>query len=95
MKELRGLDIDDLLLLCYMYDGMTVTQTGKALNVTQPAISQRIKKMEDMLGFRVLRPNGKSKTLTLEASALAYAAKVALETICRSLPTKKETSLAV
>lgn len=95
MKELRGLDLDDLLLLCYMQDGMTVTQTGKALNVTQPAISQRIKKMEDMLGFKILRSNGKSKTLTLEASAMAYACKSALESICRALPIKKETPLSI
>lgn len=95
VKQLRGLDVDDLLLLCHMFDGLTVTETGKALNVTQPAISQRLKKMEDLLGFKMLRSNGKSKTLTLDATALAHASKLALESICRSLPTKKETPLSL
>ena len=88
MKQLRGLDVDDMLLLCCLQDGLTVTQTGKALNVTQPAISQRIRKMECLLGFEILQRNGRSKALTLEALGVAYACKQALESILRALPSK-------
>jgi phosphoribosyl-ATP pyrophosphohydrolase len=53
MDQLRFLSVDDLLILVYLAkDHLSVTDVATKLKLTQPAVTQRIRKME----ARVLRP---------------------------------------
>jgi DNA-binding transcriptional LysR family regulator len=46
MMELRRLDFDDLQLLHLLLEGQTLAASAKQLNVSQSAVSQRLRKLE-------------------------------------------------
>jgi DNA-binding transcriptional LysR family regulator len=83
---LRGLDIDDLLILTLLIDGFSVTEVGNKINLTQPAITQRLGKMRRLLGFAITIRVGQSVKLTSHGLPVAMAAREALIIILRSLP---------
>ena len=72
-KRLRGLDIDDLIMLDLLESGFNVSDTARLLNVTQPAVSQRLSKIKDILGIKIYY-----KGITPEARQLCLAAREAL-----------------
>lgn len=82
---LRVLDFDDMIILALLYDNHTGTQCGKILNISQPAVSQRTRKISSALPFRLLRPEGRDITLTPEGRVLASACKVAIKIITESI----------
>ena len=81
---LRLFDLDDLLILRCFAIGHNVSATGKVLGLTQPAISQRVRRMEETfevelfqrLGQRIeFTPEGKEfsqSAVTLVAAILQY-----------------------
>lgn len=83
---LRGLDIDDLIILALLIDEFQVTEIGHKLNLTQPAITQRLSKMRRLLGFAVTIRIGRSVKLTSHGLPVAMAAREALIFLLRSLP---------
>jgi DNA-binding transcriptional LysR family regulator len=83
---LRGLDIDDLLILSLLIDEISVTEIGDKLNLTQPAITQRLGKMRRLLGFAITIRIGRSVRLTSHGLPVAMAAREALIILLRSLP---------
>jgi DNA-binding transcriptional LysR family regulator len=83
---LRGLDIDDLLILTLLIDGISVTGIGEKINLTQPAITQRLGKMRRLLGFAITIRVGQSVKLTNHGLPVAMAAREALIILLRSLP---------
>jgi DNA-binding transcriptional LysR family regulator len=83
---LRGLDIDDLLILTLLIDGISVTGIGEKINLTQPAITQRLGKMRRLLGFAITIRVGQSVKLTSHGLPVAMAAREALIILLRSLP---------
>jgi DNA-binding transcriptional LysR family regulator len=83
---LRGLDIDDLLILTMLIDGISVTGIGEKINLTQPAITQRLGKMRRLLGFAITIRVGQSVKLTNHGLPVAMAAREALIILLRSLP---------
>lgn len=83
---LRGLDIDDIIILALMGNGVSVTQCGKLLNLTQPAISQRISKIKDTVNVLFYVRHGNNLMLTKEGKELAFAAKSALSLLLGSIP---------
>jgi len=84
--KLRGLDIDDLIILVMMADGISVTDIGKRMHLTQPAISQRLSKIRNLTGVCVAYRAKKYMAMTANGLVLAVGAKEALLTLLRSLP---------
>lgn len=84
--KLRGLDIDDLIILVMMADEISVTDIGKRLHLTQPAISQRLSKIRNLTGVCVAYRGKKKMVMTANGLVLACGAKEALLTLLRSLP---------
>src|SRR5690606_17953602 len=63
-SRLRLLDFDDLFLLGHLLDGETVAATARHLGLTQPAITQRIRKIERVFGQPILQKAGRHVKLT-------------------------------
>lgn len=62
--RLRHLDVDDLYLLSYLGDGKRLADAARSLSLSQPAITQRIHKIEQALGFDVLERASRITRLT-------------------------------
>lgn len=84
--RLRGLDIDDLFILGIMAEGLTMTGAAKFLNLSQAAVSQRMKKMTILLDCEIVAKDGVQRTLTAQGLEIAKAAREALITLDRALP---------
>lgn len=84
--KLRGLDIDDFIVLVMMADGISVTDIAKRLYLTQPAVSQRLAKIRNMTGVCIAYRSGRTMKMTSNGLVLAVGAKEALLTLLRSLP---------
>ncbi|MBI3894205.1 MAG: LysR family transcriptional regulator [Candidatus Wallbacteria bacterium] len=78
MKQLRLLNLDDLFLLRLLLEGGTITATAQKLGLTQPAITQRIRKIERVFERRVLQKSGRGVRLTTEGLAICNAASAAI-----------------
>lgn len=64
MNKLRLLDFDDLLILRDLLRGETLSSAAKSLGLTQPAVTQRIRKIESLLNFQLLEKHGRQARLT-------------------------------
>lgn len=63
--------------LIQLYKTKSFTQTSKDLNITQPAVSQHIRHIEDYYGVKVIRKRGKRIEFTREGELLVeYAGKI-------------------
>lgn len=78
MSRLRLLDFDDLFLLRHLLDGNTIAATAKQLGLTQPAITQRVRKIERVFGEAILQKAGRHVRLTKEGRAVCVKAADAL-----------------
>jgi len=85
-KKLRGMDVDDFLILDYIESGISVTETAKLLNVTQPAVSQRLAKIKDIVGFPIIFHIKRGIKLTEKGRRLSLAARQSLELIVSAFP---------
>lgn len=63
--------MDTFLTVCRC---MNFTRAAKELNITQPAVSQHIRYLEDAYGVRLFHYQGKKLSLTAEGEALQNAA---------------------
>jgi hypothetical protein len=73
--NLRYLDFDDLILLTILYDGGTYKDCCAALQLTPPAISHRLRKIEGAIpGFSTKVTKGK-RNFSNEAIDFAMKAK--------------------
>lgn len=84
--SLRKLDIDDFLIMSLLAKRHSVTKTAKLLHLTQPAISQRIKKIEEVFETKLLDKRHKIAVLTAEAENIAYSLLCGLELISATMP---------
>lgn len=84
--KLRGLDIDDLFVLVMLGDDISVTEIGKRLNITQPAVSQRITKIKNITEINPVMRFSRHLKMTSAGKKLAQAALQALDALLRSLP---------
>jgi len=82
-SRLRLLGYDDLLILMALGDGLTVTEAAKMIGVTQPAVTQRIRKISFVFGEEnILEYRGRNASLTdagRKASEKALKAIAALD----------------
>lgn len=83
VDQLRFLSVDDLLILMHLsQSGLSVTEVAAKLKLTQPAVTQRIRKMEDAFGHKLIERKGRGVQLThfgLEQAERATAALSALQ----------------
>lgn len=84
--KLRGLDIDDLLILIMLGDGLPVKDIAAKLNITQPAVSQRLVKIRTFTFVCPAIRCGRTIKITQAGEVLARGAKEALIILLRSLP---------
>lgn len=70
MNKLRFLNFDDLFLLQLLLEGATVTATAQRLGLTQPAVTQRLRKIEGIFGHKLMQRAGRRVRLTDEGRAL-------------------------
>ena len=78
LNRFRSLDFDDLLLLKHLLEGESLTSIARNLCVTQPAISQRMRKLEWIYGIEILERFGRSVRLTGTGRAICTRAAAAL-----------------
>jgi DNA-binding transcriptional LysR family regulator len=78
ISRLRLLDFDDLFLLSHLLEGSTIAATAKQLGLTQPAITQRVRKIERVFGEPILQKAGRHVRLTKEGRAICVKAADAL-----------------
>ncbi len=92
MKDLRRLDFDDLWLLSLLLEGRTLVSIAALMKVSQPAISQRLRKVEQVFLNTVCIQKGRRLILTDEGVALAERAKAALK-LLQDSPSSKRPGL--
>lgn len=77
-QSLRLLSLDDLFLLRFLSEGFTITDSAKKLGLTQPAASQRLRKMEQAFQMSIVKKVGRQISLTKEGVDLCNKAISAL-----------------
>jgi DNA-binding transcriptional LysR family regulator len=82
MDRIRSLDIDDLRILRFLLQGLTVTEIARRNFVTQPAISQRLRKMEWVFGSeKLVFKSGRSALLGIKGKEIAQRADWCLKVL--------------
>lgn len=77
-NRLRLLDFDDLYLLRHLLEGKTIAATAQQLGLTQPAVTQRMRKIERVFAEPLLAKAGRHVKLTKEGVAVCTKAADAL-----------------
>jgi DNA-binding transcriptional LysR family regulator len=79
-NQIRYLSFDDLLILSYLGSGVTsVTEVAKSLCLTQPAITRRIRKMEQVLQGKIVQRVNRGVKMTDLGHTTAIRAQKAIE----------------
>jgi DNA-binding transcriptional LysR family regulator len=87
IDQLRLLSIDDLVILKYLSETqLGVTAIAGKMQLSQPAITQRIRKMEDIYHDKILSRKGRGVELTPFGMVLATRASAALVVLDPSVP---------
>jgi DNA-binding transcriptional LysR family regulator len=73
--KLRGLDIEDLMLLSMFVDGKNMIDAAKVLDLKQSTISVRVKKISKILGIKLMEKKGVNRIIKKEAMKFALTAK--------------------
>lgn len=82
--KLLDFNIADLYMLTLLRDGLTVTQCAKAMHLTQPAVSQRMKKFT-LLAICLHERDGRSVKLNEAGLKLAEASAEALAILAKAI----------
>ena len=77
-NKLRLLGFDDLYLLRFLLNGYTLTAAARELNLTQPAVTQRLRKIESVFEVAMFSKSGRNLVLTREGQAICTKAVDAL-----------------
>jgi len=79
--KLRLLDIDDLTILEMFDAGMTRSEMAQDLMITEPAITQRVNKIEFVFGVKIARRHGRMKVITHDGIRIAKRCRLALRAL--------------
>lgn len=74
-----ALDLDDMRLLVVLADELHFGRAAVRLNLSQPGLSYRVKRMEDSLGYDLLLRTKRSVELTAAGAVVLQGAKRVLE----------------
>lgn len=78
MNKLRLLNFDDLFLLRLLLQDATITSIARQLGLTQPAVTQRLRKVERVFDVLLMQRSGRTVRLTDEGRAICNKAAMAL-----------------
>lgn len=82
IDQLRFLSVDDLLILMFLsQEQISVTEVAHKLKLTQPAITQRLRKMEEAFSEKLIERKGRGIQLTAFGKAQAERATAALSAL--------------
>ena len=73
MDNLRGIDINLIMVLDSVLTERNLTRAGEAIGLTQPAVSGSIAKLRKIIGDPLLVRSGRSFELTERAQAVVDA----------------------
>jgi DNA-binding transcriptional LysR family regulator len=75
MNGVRHLNLHALRLFYHVAESGSVTLASEALNISQPAVTSQIKKLEREIGLRLFSPKGRGILLTEAGHKLAIQAR--------------------
>lgn len=81
-KKLRMLDMDDLILLQHLLNGGRPSTGAQLLGLTPPAVSHRLRKIEDVFAIKLFDRVGSRLNLNKAGKALSEKADQALLLMC-------------
>lgn len=73
------MDERDWLIFSILYDKRNITKTGQALFISQPALTARLRQIEDSFGAKLIYRSGKGIHFTPQGEYLAKCAKEMVE----------------
>jgi DNA-binding transcriptional LysR family regulator len=79
VEEFRNMDIFDLLVVSCLSQSHNLASVAEILQMSQSAVSQRIRKMQGNSESNIFKKNGRSLTLTEEGHRLAQRVTPALD----------------
>ena len=79
--DIPDLDVLDLSILVRVIDAGGVTRAAEALYVSQPAVTQRIRRLERALGARLVERDGRQLVLTAAGRAVLPLARQTLQVL--------------
>ena len=69
--KLRLLDLDDLIILKYLREKKSGSEIGKLMGLSSPAISHRLKRVDEVLGEPAFTKKSARRELTAAARKLS------------------------
>src|SRR4030095_1347523 len=84
-KSLAGLDLVDLRVVCAIEEERSLTHASQRLHLTLPAVSTRVKNLEDQFGVRLIYRERSGVRLTAAGHVFARRARAVLEEATRLL----------
>ncbi|MFT4211276.1 MAG: LysR family transcriptional regulator [Microbacterium sp.] len=85
MSDLRGVDVNLIVVLDAILTERNLTRAGEAIGLTQPAVSGAVAKLRKLLGDPLLVRSGRTSELTPRAAALVPIVHEAMLEIGRTL----------
>jgi len=85
MDDLRGIDLNLLVVLDAILTERNLTRAGETIGMTQPAVSSAATKLRRMLDDPLLIRSGRTSELTERGAALQPIVRQAMEEIGRTL----------
>lgn len=79
------MDLEHLAIFANLAESLNYSQTAKNMHISQPAVSQTIKKMEQELGVQLLRRNRREVQLTANGEIFYQDVKSILNTYNKSV----------
>jgi DNA-binding transcriptional LysR family regulator len=73
--KIRALDMDDLLILSLLHEGLSSKHISRFLTLTPPAISHRYRKYHLLAGVKIFIPSKGFKSCQLTEEAKVFASK--------------------
>lgn len=84
MDELRGIDINLIVVLDAVLEERNLTRAGEAIGMTQPAVSSSVAKLRTIIGDPLLVRSGRSFELTERALQLQPVVREAVNEVGRT-----------
>lgn len=81
LTRLRALDTDDLLIMNSLLSGLTLSAIAKTVFLSQPSISSRLRKLEDVFGSPLILKHGRSVILSDHGVGIAQRCATALKAL--------------